>query len=60
MKTRTFDCVAMKRRGAERIYRELKDKTVEEQVEYWRARSRELQDWLVGRKTEARKDPPAG
>lgn len=36
MKVKTFDCVEMKRQAARRIYEELKDKTVEEQVEYWR------------------------
>ena len=46
MKTRTFDCVEMKRKGAERIYEELKGKTVEEQVEYWRRGTEELKTWI--------------
>ena len=58
MKTKTFDCVAMKRRGAERIYRELKDKSVEEQVEFWRSRSMALQAWLEGRKQGTSKKKP--
>jgi hypothetical protein len=35
MKTKTFDCVEMKRRGAELVRRQLKGKTFEEQLEYW-------------------------
>jgi|GEM_PF-5319042 len=34
-----FDCVAMKRTAALRIYRQLKDKTFEKKVDYWRRRS---------------------
>ena len=45
-KTKTFDCVEMKRKGAERIYQELKDKTIEEQVEYWRRGTEELKRWI--------------
>jgi len=36
MKTKTFDCVEMKREASKRIYEELKGKSVEEQIEYWR------------------------
>ena len=39
MKTKTFDCVEMKRRGAARIYEETKDLSLEEQIEFWRRRS---------------------
>lgn len=35
MRTKTFDCVEMKRRGAELVRRQLKGKTFEEQLEYW-------------------------
>lgn len=42
MKTKVFDCVEMKRRGALRIYEETKDLTFEEQVEYWRRRNEEF------------------
>jgi len=41
MKTKTFDCVEMKRRAALRIHERMKDMTVEERIEYWRRRSRE-------------------
>lgn len=42
MKTKTFDCVEMKRKAARRIYEELKDKSVEEQIEYWRRGTEEM------------------
>ncbi len=35
MKTKTFDCVEMKRRGAELVRRQLKGKTFDEQLQYW-------------------------
>ena len=42
MKTKTFDCVEMKRRGAERIYELTKDMSFEEEVEFWRKRNEEF------------------
>jgi hypothetical protein len=39
MKTKTFDCVEMKRQGQRRIHERLKGMTVEQQIEYWRKRS---------------------
>jgi hypothetical protein len=38
MKTKTFDCVEMKRRGAALIYEKIKDMTIDEQVAYWKER----------------------
>lgn len=35
MKTKTFDCVEMKREASERIYQQLKGKSVKEQIEFW-------------------------
>jgi hypothetical protein len=43
MKTKTFDCVEMKRQAALRVHERLKDLTVEQQIEYWRQRSEEFQ-----------------
>ncbi len=40
MKTKTFDCIEMKRRGAARIHQRTKDLTLEQQIDYWRRRSR--------------------
>ena len=42
MKTKTFDCVEMKRRGAELIRKRLEGKTFEERLEYWRKGTEEL------------------
>jgi len=36
MKTKTFDCVEMKRRGAALIYERIKNMTIDEQVAYWK------------------------
>ncbi len=42
MKTKTFDCVHMKRQGAEQVMRQLAGKTVQEQLEYWQKGTEEL------------------
>lgn len=42
MKTKTFDCVEMKRQGANDVYEMTKDMTFEEEVEFWRVRSEEF------------------
>jgi hypothetical protein len=39
---KTFDCVAMKRRGAEIIYRQVVDMTIPQQLAFWRDRTRAL------------------
>jgi hypothetical protein len=44
MKTKTFDCVEMKRRGSQRIYEAVKDMTFEQEVEYWRVRNRQFRE----------------
>jgi hypothetical protein len=42
MKTKTFDCVAMKHRGAERIRKQLEGKTLDEKLKYWKNGTEEL------------------
>jgi len=42
MKTKTFDCIAMKRRGARQVYERTKDMTPAEELAYWRRRGEEL------------------
>jgi hypothetical protein len=43
MKTKkSFDCVRMKRQGAERVMDQLKGKSVQEQLEYWRKGTEDL------------------
>ncbi len=40
MKTKkTFDCVEMKHRGAERIYNQIANMTLKEQLTFWRERT---------------------
>ena len=40
MKTKkTFDCVEMKRRGAERIYNQVANMTLKEQLTFWQERT---------------------
>ena len=43
-KTKTFDCVEMKRRGSQRIYEAIKDMTCEQKLAYWRDRSRQFRE----------------
>lgn len=42
MKTKTFDCVEMKRAGALKVWRRLRGKTVKQKLEYWERRTAEL------------------
>jgi hypothetical protein len=42
MKTKAFDCVEMKRRGAEIVRQRLAGMTLEQEIEYWRQRSEEF------------------
>ena len=42
MKTKTFDCVQMKRRGAELVRKRLEGKSLEQQLEYWRKGTEDL------------------
>lgn len=42
MKTKTFDCIRMKREGAEQVMSRLAGKTLQEQLEYWQRGTEEL------------------
>jgi hypothetical protein len=42
MKTKKFDCVAMKRSAAEKIYEQLKDASPAEQYAFWKLGEDEL------------------
>ncbi len=53
MSVKSFDCVEMKRKGAQKIVDALRGKTREEQVEYWRLRNAEMQRWLLRRDEKA-------
>ncbi|MFA7237380.1 MAG: hypothetical protein WC058_10990 [Phycisphaeraceae bacterium] len=41
-RTKPFDCVQMKRRGAEHVYEAVKGMTLEEEAAYWRGRTAKL------------------
>lgn len=58
MTTKAFDCVEMKRRGAAAVYEALKDKSVEEQIAYWRKRSVGMRRWLKSRMKPRRGSSP--
>ena len=50
-----FDCVDMKRRGAEKVQAKLAGMSRDEQLEYWRVRTEELLDFQrrIARKSKA-------
>lgn len=48
MKTKNFDCVAMKRAAAEQIYEQLKDKSPTEQRAFWATGEDELRSRCRG------------
>jgi hypothetical protein len=47
MRTKKFDCVEMKRKGARSVYEATKRMTMEEEVAYWRTRTEEARRWLA-------------
>ena len=42
MKWKTFDCVCMRRQGAEQVMKQLEGKSLQEQLEYWRKGTEDL------------------
>jgi hypothetical protein len=42
MRDKTFDCVKMKRQGGARVLKNLRGKTVDEQLQYWRKGTADL------------------
>jgi hypothetical protein len=42
VKPKKFDCVEMKRRGAEAVYEKIKGMTLEEELAYWQAGTEKL------------------
>jgi hypothetical protein len=51
MKTKAFDCVEMKRRESQRICEATKDMTPEQELAYWRERSRQFREEQERRST---------
>ena len=55
MKTKkTFDCVEMKRRGSERIYNQIAEMTLEEQLAFWQERTELLRKHQQAVKTRCK------
>jgi hypothetical protein len=46
MKNKSFDCVEMKRKGAEAIYQKVASLSMEQQIEYWRKGSASLRQQM--------------
>jgi hypothetical protein len=50
VKTKTFDCVEMKRRGAELVRKQLEGKSLAQQLEYWQKGTDELKKFQKRKK----------
>ncbi|HCC55482.1 MAG TPA: hypothetical protein DEQ20_11275 [Desulfobulbaceae bacterium] len=46
MKNKPFDCVEMKRKGAEAVYQKVATLSIEQQLEYWRNGSASLRQQM--------------
>ena len=46
MKNKSFDCVAMKRKGAEAVYQKIATLSMEQQLEYWSKGSASLRQQM--------------
>jgi len=46
MKTKSFDCVAMKREGSRLIYEQVRNMTPEQELAWWKAREAEARKRL--------------
>ena len=58
-KTKTFDCVEMKRRGADLVLRSIGDSTPEQELKFWREGTAELrrrQKLLIKQRQRLEKD----
>ena len=55
MKVKTFDCVAMKRRGGRRVYQRIKNMTPGQELDYWRQRTAQLAGRIDAAKRRAGK-----
>jgi hypothetical protein len=42
-----FDCVEMKHRGAKKVCEAIQGMTLDEEVAYWRKRTKEARRWLA-------------
>lgn len=53
MKTKTFDCVEMKRKAAQRINEETKDFSLDQRIAYWQKKSDEFLEKQKERKNSS-------
>jgi hypothetical protein len=44
MKVKQFDCVAIKRLGSEKIYEDIKNMKIKEELAYWQQATKELEN----------------
>lgn len=58
MKTKTFDCVEMKRKGAEKVQGEIAGMTLEEELAYWQRGTEELRAMQESRRKAKSHDGP--
>jgi len=52
MKTKTFDCVQMKRRGGELVRKKLEGKTLKQQLKFWKKGTDELKKLQTKQKSK--------
>jgi hypothetical protein len=52
MKIKAFDCVEMKRRGAELVQKQLEGKSLAEKLEYWQKGTVQLRELQKRRKSK--------
>ena len=57
MKTKTFDCVAMKRAGARAVQEKTRGMTVAEEVAFWRRETASLRKLQKSLRTRPRAKP---
>ena len=56
-RTKDFDCIEMKRKGARKVYEATRSMTPAEEFNYWRQRTDAARQWLEkGKKTPTRVD----
>jgi len=60
MKTKTFDCVEMKRKGAEFVYKKVAGLSKADQLKFWRAGDEELRKIVGVRPQKGKKTAAAG
>ena len=57
MKTKKFDCVQMKRLGATEVRKQTATLTKEQELAFWRERSRNLRQWQETLKAQTSQVP---